>query len=366
MSKYKYVPARHYQKADRKVIEGIVIHTAETPEHGSVAENLQSWTAGPNANVSSWHYAVDNDSITQSVLEKDVAWHAGPANGWTIGIELAGKASQTSAQWDDDYSRAVLENAAKLVARIAGDYGIPVEKLSADDLKAGKRKGIFGHVDVTNGLTNGKGHTDPGKSFPWEKFIARVRELVIYTKPIVITPIPPVIRPSELAPGPELRGFVELEHAGDTWLVCPVYVGPIGIGQARDVAKQLGCELPTPGLVDAIWRAADLKIDATKMIVSNHDGTPRTMNSPEVHARQCEKIAREVAGRALGKDFFLLAGAFKDVVQRINPSTGAPQIGLYGWHRASGAPIQSFYGGHAMAWQDYSQGLRLCRRVVKP
>lgn len=358
----KYVPAKNYQKADRKVIEAVVIHTAECAEVSTAAENLQTWTAGPNANVSSWHYAVDNNSITQSCLEKDIAWHAGPANGWSIGIEHAGYASQGAAGWADDYSKAVLENSAQLCADICKRYGIPVVRLTAADLKAGKRKGITGHVDVTNGLSNGKGHTDPGPSFPWDSYLARVAELVGVEAPPLVAPPPAIVAPSEAVP--ELRGFVEVTYQNVVYLVCPVYVGPVGIGEARDVAAKLGCELPTPGLVDAIWRAADLKIDATRMVVTNHDGTPRTMNSPEVHAKQAEKIAREVGNRSLGIDFFLLAGAFKDVVERIDPASGKKQIGLYGWHRSNGTPIQSFYSGHAAAWKDYSQGLRLVRKKI--
>src|SRR5690606_65481 len=105
-------------------------------------------------------------------------------------------------------------------------------------------------------------------------------------------------------------------------------------GEAADLAAKLGLELPTPGLVDAIWRAADLRIDGRKMVVTTHDGTPKTMNSPETHAGQTKKI--EAAVQAHGP-YRLLAGAFKDVVRHQG------KVGLYGWHRLDGTVIQPFF-----------------------
>jgi hypothetical protein len=171
----------------------------------------------------------------------------------------------------------------------------------------------------------------------------------------------PTTEPVEVDAGeahesPMLNDFVELRHDGATWLVCPIYVSPLSIGQARDLAAQLGCELPTPALVDAIWRAADLKLDANKLVRS-HDGTPKTMDSEATHADQGKRIAKLIGDKSLGTDFRLLAGAFKDVVQKDG------KVGLYGWHRANGTPIQPFYAGHAPTWRDYSQGLRLVRRA---
>lgn len=349
----KYIPARFFTPAQRTTIDLLVVHTAECAEVSTAAENLQAWTAGPQASRASWHYAVDNDSVTQSVLEKDIAWHAGPVNAFSIGIEHAGRASQTAAEWADDYSRAVLENSAQLAAEICVRWSIPIARLTADDLKAGKRRGICGHVDVTNGLTGGKGHTDPGTSFPWDAWLARVRELAGVERAFE-RQSPVLIPPRELAPN--FDDFVRIEHGGKVWLVSPIYVAPVGIGQAEDIARALGCELPSPGLVDAIWRAADLKIDATKMI-RKHDGTPATMDSASTHEDQANRIAGLVGARGLGIDFRLLAGAFKDVVQKDG------KIGLYGWHRPDGSVIQPFYGGHARAWRDYSQGLRLVRKA---
>lgn len=79
------------------------------------------------------------------------------------------------------------------------------------------------------------------------------------------------------------------------------------------------------------------------------------MNDPAVHADQLTNIESQIAGR----DFALLVGAYKDVVR--GPDG---RVGLYGWHQLNGKPIQPYFTGHGMDWKDYSQGLRLIRRVT--
>jgi N-acetyl-anhydromuramyl-L-alanine amidase AmpD len=172
----------------------VVIHTAECAETSDAAENLQSWTASGAANVS-WHYAIDNDSITQSVKEEDIAWAAGPANDHGIHIELAGTAFQTAAQWSDAYSLAQLDLLAPLVAGICARWRIPPQRLTPEDMLAGK-PGICGHDDVTAACRlarqrghkvapwwtpqkgwRGTDHGDPGKAFPWGDVMAAVQRL---------------------------------------------------------------------------------------------------------------------------------------------------------------------------------------------
>ncbi|MHB8107738.1 MAG: hypothetical protein ACYDH4_09990, partial [Candidatus Cryosericum sp.] len=56
-------------------------------------------------------------------------------------------------------------------------------------------------------------------------------------------------------------GWVPVTYNGVVWNVSPSYIAPVGIGEAEQLAAQNGCELPTPALVDAIWKAADLKLE---------------------------------------------------------------------------------------------------------
>lgn len=337
----KFIQARNFTMGRLQPVTMVVIHTAECGESASAAENVAAWGASQNAPKASWNYMVDSDSVTQSVAETDTAWHAGPVNGFAIGVEHAGFAKQTSLEWADDYSVSMLELSAQLVAGICRRHGIAIQRLTADDLKNGKRNGICGHIDVTNAFTDGKGHWDPGPNFPWDSYLERVR---FHLEGTAYEPPPPDDRP---------EGWVSVTCDGVEWYVAPLYIHPMGIGAAEDYARAYGCELPSPALVDAIWRNADLKIDGASMVRTDHDGTLRTMASAATMNAQAERIQQATKDHG----FRLAAGYCKDVVAHNGT------VGLYGWHRLDGTVIQPFYAGHARGWIDYSQGLRLVRRA---
>lgn len=168
--------------ATHREIRLIVIHTAETAELHDEARNIAGWLDLKQSHVSA-HYVVDDDRPVQCVLERDLAWHAGTnfngfdANQVSIGIEHAGTALQTRAQWDDDYSRKVLESSARLVAALCNRFNVPIVRPSADELRGGAA-GIVGHADVNAAWTAGRGHVDPGASFPWAPYLARIQEIV--------------------------------------------------------------------------------------------------------------------------------------------------------------------------------------------
>jgi len=148
-------------------------------------------------------------------------------------------------------------------------------------------------------------------------------------------------------------GWVLVPYNNQMWKVAPSYIAPVGIAEAEQIAQDNDCELPVPGLVDAIWRAADLKVAP---LPRQHDGTPQTMASQATFDDQYRRIQAEIAGRP----YKLLAGTHKDVVR--DPATG--KLGLYGWHQLNGAPIQPLFTGHSGAWIDYSQGVRLVKRAT--
>ncbi len=186
------------------------------------------------------------------------------------------------------------------------------------------------------------------------------------TKPVVRSIAPTNSSSSDIVKAivnnaPNTENLVPVELNGETWLVAPDYIGPIGIGEAADLAKASGMELPSPELVDAIWRQADLKL------------LPMPRNnvvSQAVFDDQKRKIQEQIAGRP----FSLVAGSFKDVVIRNN----FPQ--LYGWHVEDGknvgiplhAPVTPGPGrviqppsgkAHGLFFKDYSQGLRLVKKA---
>lgn len=168
----KFIPAKHYTKANRRVIDYIVIHTMELPERPNKAEALARYFQTTNVKVSA-HYNIDSKSIVRSVLEKDIAYHAPGANHNGLGFEHAGYMRQTRAEWQDPYSEAMLRLSAELAANVVDRRNIPIQYVNIAGLRAGRR-GVTTHRDVSLAFGRSK-HMDPGAGFPMNHYLDLVR-----------------------------------------------------------------------------------------------------------------------------------------------------------------------------------------------
>lgn len=172
--KFPFVKARNFTASTgKRPVRLIVIHSMEAPEKGETAENVANFFHTTPSKVSA-HLCIDNNSIVQCVLDNDVAFAAPGANRDGVHLELAGFAKQTEAEWLDAFGVLLLDQAANAAAQYALKFDIPVRRLTSAELADKKSKGIVGHSQVSE-VFPGHGHTDPGKGFPWEFFLERVR-----------------------------------------------------------------------------------------------------------------------------------------------------------------------------------------------
>jgi len=168
---------------NKRQVTRIAIHTMENSELPfNQAESVADWFANKHAPKypapqASPHFNVDRDSIVQSVRVTDVAWHAKGANHNSIGIELAGRHSQSAADWQDEVSQAILRNAAGLCRWLCAERPITVRKLSLEEILDDSESGFLGHVDATKAYKIAGGHVDPGPHFPWTQFLTMIREV---------------------------------------------------------------------------------------------------------------------------------------------------------------------------------------------
>lgn len=173
---FPVIKAKWFTKSTgKREVRVIVIHTMEAAEKDNTAENVAKFFQTlPATRKASAHLCIDNNSIVQCVFDNDVAFAAPGVNRDGIHLELAGFASQTAADWKDAYSTLLLEKAANAAAQYCLKYDIPRAHLTNKQLKDGA-KGIIGHVQATEVFPPNAGHTDPGKNFPWDFFIERVK-----------------------------------------------------------------------------------------------------------------------------------------------------------------------------------------------
>jgi N-acetyl-anhydromuramyl-L-alanine amidase AmpD len=173
----------------------IVLHTMESPEKPGTARGVANWFAGRlgAAPKASAHFCVGPEETIQCVALDVVGWHAPGANARAVGIEQTGRAGQTAAQWDDSASRAMLTRSARLCAELVRALDIPPKRIDAAAVRAGE-PGICGHHDVTVAFPErGSGHYDPGKAFPWDRYMAAVADELAKRKtdPAIAPPLDP-------------------------------------------------------------------------------------------------------------------------------------------------------------------------------
>jgi len=162
--------------------------------------------------------------------------------------------------------------------------------------------------------------------------------------------------------GEDADGRVEL-----TLCVLPDYLAvgsdrdfvfvPMGLQAALDIARRFGFELPTRPLVDAIYASAVVRLEPQPLPADD------AMRSTATVVLHNALIAMQRAARSapLG---VLTSGHKKDLVLTSRLWMLPGRVAIYGWHRASGAPIQPLSTVHGARYADYSHGVRLVSDVA--
>lgn len=183
-TKLPFVQARWYTPhAGVREIRFLVVHIIESPELLTSAEacarDFQTRKAYRYYNGkridqrASAHFCIDSNSIVQCLQTRDIAWAARSiGNRYGVHLEHAGRASQNACDWADAYSDAMLRLSAGLAAFLCQKFNLPVQWLDASALRRGER-GITGHADITKAW--GGTHTDPGSSFPVQRYLGYVK-----------------------------------------------------------------------------------------------------------------------------------------------------------------------------------------------
>ena len=129
---------------------------------------------------------------------------------------------------------------------------------------------------------------------------------------------------------------------------------PMNPYTAQAFGDAFGFVLPTRKMVNDIWAAAAVHVDPRP--VTQERESPLTFLQ---HHRIIEDQLRGV------KRGTLVAGIKKDVVVTNRLTERENRVAIFGWHYASGQPIQPLYAGHVDWYVDYSHGIRPVHRTMR-
>lgn len=175
---YPFKQAAHYRRGRLRSARVLgVVHDMEVVDAATTAENVAGIFASATSRDASAHFCVDRDSVVQCVKMADTAFAAPGANADGFHIEHAGFARQSHDEWLHDpvlnLSSAVAADVVVSYRRGVSRLAIPLRRLSVPEIVAGNVSGFAGHIDITNAYHKSD-HSDPGPSFPWADWFAKV------------------------------------------------------------------------------------------------------------------------------------------------------------------------------------------------
>jgi hypothetical protein len=152
---------------------------------------------------------------------------------------------------------------------------------------------------------------------------------------------------------------------------------PLSPGAARDIARHAGAALPTPGMVDAIWRAARHRLVPIRIQPDETMWSVRVFRRHDslVQAQRRQYRARPGAFTA-GHKLDVVAvvgadgGAGPGPGEESRPGSGSDdgpgdgRLGLYGWHLSNGTPLQPLHPVDPALPPHFSMGVRLVHRLA--
>ena len=133
----------------------ITVHNTANPNKGANAEmHARYLHNGAGGRTVGWHFTVDDTQFIQHLPTNESGWHAGDGNGagnrQSIGIEICENS-------DGDFDKAV-ENAQRLITKLMGKHGIPLDNVVPHKHWSGKncpRKLLDSWDDFIAGIKGG-------------------------------------------------------------------------------------------------------------------------------------------------------------------------------------------------------------------
>jgi hypothetical protein len=132
---------------------------------------------------------------------------------------------------------------------------------------------------------------------------------------------------------------------------------PMNLYTAAGVASRMGFSLPTRKIVDAIYSQSAFHFTPEPMVPGP------SMRSTDYYRIHNEKIESQSRSHLIEQGT-LVAGDKKDVVLTPRLAANPGKIAIYGWHRATGMPIQPLSTVHGACYADYSHGIRFVSETM--